>query len=102
MGTSRDPAAADATTKRPSLLDRFFLFGGIRAVLVIISISALGTYLIVHGSFAARLDYIASGPIIIIIGLVVGIAALLPAYTMITKKYFGAGTVAAKSSPTRA
>src|SRR5438132_11906685 len=102
MGTSRDPAAADATTKRPSLLDRFFLFGGIRAVLVIIAIAALGTYLIVHGSFAGRLDYIASGTIIIIIGLVVGIAALRTEYTMITKKYFEAGTVARKTGRVQA
>ncbi|TLZ65830.1 MAG: hypothetical protein E6K09_07960 [Methanobacteriota archaeon] len=102
MGTSRDPAAADATTKRPSLVDRFFLFGGIRAVLVIIAIAALGTYLIVHGSFAGRLDYIASGTIIIIIGLVVGIAALRTEYTMITKKYFEAGTVVGKTGRAQA
>ncbi len=97
MGTGRDPAAAETTTKRPSLLDRFFLFGGIRAVLVIAGLAALGIYLIVQGSLEGRLDYIASGTIIIIIGLIVGIAAMRTEYTMITEKYFEAGTVVGKT-----
>ena len=102
MGTGRDPAAADATTKRPSLLDRFFLFGGIRAVLVILVIAGLGVYLVVHGSLVGRLDYIASGTVIVIIGLVVGIAAMRTEYTMITKKYFKAETVVGKTGRAQA
>lgn len=102
MGTSRDPATADATTTRPSFLDRFFLFGGIRAVLVVAAIAAFGIYLIVHGSLAGRLDYLASGVVIVIIGFVVGIAALRTEYTMITKKYFEAGTVVGKTGRAQA
>jgi membrane-bound ClpP family serine protease len=93
MGTGSDKTAADAShAPPPTLLDRFFLFG-VRSVLVVVVLGALGVFLIVHGIQVGRLDYIASGAIVVVIGVVVGVAALRTEYTMITKKYFEAGTI---------
>lgn len=97
MGTSRDKTAADASpAPPPTLLDRFFLFG-IHSVLVVVVLGGLGVFLIVHGAQVGSLDYIASGAVVIVIGVVVGVAALRTEYTMITKKYFEAGAIVGKT-----
>jgi membrane protein implicated in regulation of membrane protease activity len=102
MGTGSDKTAADAApAPPPTLLDRFFLYG-IRSVLVVVVLGALGIVLIVHGVQVGRLDFIASGAIVIVIGVVVGVAALRTEYTMITKKYFEPGTIIGKTGRAQA
>ena len=102
MGASSDKTAAGpAGSTPPTILDRFFLFG-FRSVLVIVALAALGIFLVVHGFSVGRLDFVASGAIVIVIGVVVGIAALRTEYTMITQKYFEAGTIVGKEGRAQA
>lgn len=86
---------AETPSPPPSLIDRLYLYG-IRAVLVVVALVVLGVALIVHGSLVGRLDYIASGAIIILIGIGVGIAAMQTSYSMITKPYFAAEAIVGK------
>src|SRR5947199_10594833 len=64
------------TSKSPdlpvsSLLDRLFLYG-IRSLLVVLAVVAFGIFLIAHGWLVSRFDYLASGILLVMIG--VGIA----------------------------
>lgn len=77
-------------------MDRLFLYG-FRSILVVLALVAVGVILIVHGLNAGRWDYVASGVIIIVIGIVVGVAAMKTSYTMITKPYFAADAMVGKT-----
>ena len=87
---------AETPSPPPSLLDRLSLYG-IRSVLVVVALVVLGVALIVHGALVIRLDYVASGAIIVLIGIGVGIAAMQTSYSMITKPYFAAEPLVKKT-----
>ncbi len=85
------------SSDRPmSLIDRIFLYG-IRALIVVFVIIAVGVVLLVHGILVARYDYIASGLFILILGVVIGFANMRTAVKLITKPYFTAEAMAGKS-----
>lgn len=85
------------TSERPkTLADRVFLYG-IRALIVVVIISALGVVLIVHGILVGRYDYIASGVIILILGVVIGVANMRTSVKLITKPYFAADAMTGKT-----
>lgn len=79
-----------------TFMDRLFIYG-IRSLIVVLVVVALGVVLTLHGWSVGRLDYIASGAIIIVIGLVIGVAAMRTSYTMITKPYFAADALTGKT-----
>ena len=81
---------------KPSLTDRLFLYG-IRSIVIVAVIVVGGSVLVVHGWLVDHLDYIAAGSIIIIIGVVIGVAVIRTEYTMITKKYFAAEAMVGKT-----
>ncbi|HII41379.1 MAG TPA: hypothetical protein HA326_09220, partial [Thermoplasmata archaeon] len=79
-----------------TLVDRIFLYG-IRAVIVVVIILALGAVLLVHGVMVGRYDYIASGLIILILGVVIGVANMRTSVKLITKPYFVADSMTGKT-----
>jgi membrane protein implicated in regulation of membrane protease activity len=62
----------------------------------------LGAILTVHGWLVGRLDYIASGVLIIVIGITVGVATMRTSYTVITKRYFAAEALVGKTGKAEA
>lgn len=87
---------SQASAAPKTFMDRLFLYG-IRSLIVVLGIVALGVVLILHGALVDRLDYIASGAIIIVIGVTIGIAAMRTSYTMITKPYFAPDAMTGKT-----
>ena len=79
-----------------TFLDRLFIYG-IRSVIVVLVLVAVGIVLIVHGWSVGRWDYVASGAIIAVIGIVVGVAAMRTSFTMITKPYVAVETLIGKT-----
>ncbi len=77
-------------------MDRIFLYG-IRAVIVVVVIFAVGVVLLVHGVLVTRYDYIASGLIIMILAVVIGVANMRTAVKLITKPYFTAEAMKGKT-----
>src|SRR5213082_1758315 len=73
-----------------SFLDRLFLYG-IRSALVV-----FGASLVVHGWLVHRFDYLASGVLIIMIGVGLAFAFQQTTTTVITKRYYAADTLVGK------
>ncbi len=89
------------TSKSPdvpvsSLLDRLFLYG-IRSVLVVLAVIAFGIFLIVHGWLVSRFDYIASGALIVLIGVGLAFAFQQTTTKVITQRYFSGETLIGKT-----
>ncbi len=85
------------TSERPkTLVDRIFLYG-IRALIVVVIIIIVGAVLLAHGILVVRYDYVASGLIIIILGVVIGVANMRTAVKLITKPYFAAESMTGKT-----
>ncbi len=87
---------AAPTSAPKTLMDRLFLYG-IRSLLIVIALVAFGVGLIIHGWLVYRLDYVASGAIIIMIGIGIGVALMRTSYTMITKTYFAENALVGKT-----
>lgn len=85
-----------ASERPKSLMDRMFLYG-IRAVIVVVIIFAVGVVLLVHGVLVTRYDYIASGLIIMILAVVIGVANMRTSVKLITKPYFTAESMKGKT-----
>jgi len=79
-----------------SLLDRLFLYG-IRSVLVVLAVIAFGIFLIVHGWLVSRFDYIASGALIVLIGVGLAFAFQQTTTKVITQRYFSGETLIGKT-----
>ena len=89
------------TSKSPdvpisSLLDRLFLYG-IRSVLVVLAVVAFGSFLIVHGWLVSRFDYVASGVLIVMIGVGLAFAFQQTTTKVITQRYFSGETLIGKT-----
>src|SRR5881296_3791972 len=89
------------TSKSPdvpisSLLDRLFLYG-IRSVLVVLAVVAFGVFLIVHGWLVTRFDYLASGILIVMIGVGLAFAFQQTTTKVITQRYFSGDTLVGKT-----
>ena len=89
------------TSKSPpetvsSFLDRLFLYG-IRSVLVVLAVSVFGIFLIVHGILVTRYDYIASGIVIVLIGVGLAFAFQQTTTQVITQRYFAGDTLIGKT-----
>src|SRR2546425_7490730 len=89
------------TSKSPevpisSLLDRLFLYG-IRSVLVVLAVVAFGTFLIAHGWLVSRFDYLASGILIVMIGVGLAFAFQQTTTKVITQRYFSGDTLVGKT-----
>src|SRR6266571_2333880 len=85
----------EMTSKSPdvpisSLLDRLFLYG-IRSVVVV------GIFLIVHGWLVSRFDYVASGVLIVMIGVGLAFAFQQTTTKVITQRYFSGETLIGKT-----
>src|SRR5437879_13722008 len=78
-----------------SFLDRLFLYG-IRSVLVVLAVVAFGAFLVAHGWLVDRFDYLASGVLIIMIGVGLAFAFQQTTTTVITKRYYAADTLVGK------
>jgi len=89
--TSRSPPGSVS-----SLLDRLFLYG-IRSVLVVLAVAAFGIFLIVHGILVTRYDYIASGIVIVLIGVGLAFAFQQTTTQVITQRYFAGETLVGKT-----
>ena len=89
--TSRSPPGSVS-----SLLDRLFLYG-IRSVLVVLAVAAFGIFLIVHGILVTRYDYIASGIVIVLIGVGLAFAFQQTTTQVITQRYFAGDTLVGKT-----
>lgn len=83
---------------KPTLTDRLFLYG-VRSLVIVIALVGFGAGLIVFGWIQSpvRLDYVASGAVIIMIGIGIGIALMKTSYTMITKQYFAEDALVGKT-----
>ncbi|HYY48898.1 MAG TPA: NfeD family protein [Thermoplasmata archaeon] len=79
-----------------SVLDRLFLYG-IRSVLVVLAVVVFGIFLIVHGWMVTRYDYIASGAVIVLIGIGLALAFQKTTTQIITKRYFVGETLVGKT-----
>lgn len=79
-----------------SFLDRLFLYG-IRSVLVVLGVAAFGIFLIVHGALVTRYDYIASGIVIVLIGVGLAFAFQQTTTQVITRRYFAGDTLVGKT-----
>jgi len=88
--TSKAPVDPGST-----LLDRLFLYG-IRSVLVVLGVVAFGAFLIAHGWLVTRFDYLASGVLIVLIGVGLAFAFQQTTTTVITKRYYAAETLVGK------
>src|SRR5882762_517798 len=84
--TSSPPDAPESTW-----IDRLFLYG-IRSVLVVLAVVAFGAFLGAHGALVSRFDYLASGVLIIMIGVGLAFAFQQTTTTVITKRYYAADT----------
>ncbi|HYU06545.1 MAG TPA: NfeD family protein [Thermoplasmata archaeon] len=89
------------TSKSPdvpisSLLDRLFLYG-VRSVLVVLAVVAFGIFLIVHGWLVSRFDYVASGILIVLIGVGLAFAFQQTTTKVITQRYFSGETLIGKT-----
>ncbi len=89
------------TSKSPdvpisSLLDRLFLYG-IRSLLVVLAVVAFGIFLIVHGWLVTRFDYLASGILIVMIGVGLAFAFQQTTTKVITQRYFSGETLVGKT-----
>ncbi len=85
------------SSERPrTLVDRIFLYG-IRALIVVAIITAVGVVLTVHGILVTRYDYIASGLFITILGVTIGFANMRTSVKLITKPYFAAEAMTGKT-----
>ena len=78
-----------------SFLDRLFLYG-IRSVLVVLAVVVFGASLVAHGWLVDRFDYLASGVLIIMIGVGLAFAFQQTTTTVITKRYYAADTLVGK------
>ncbi len=76
-------------------IDRLFLYG-IRSVLVVLAVVAFGAFLIAHGWLVSRFDYLASGVLIVVIGVGLAFAFQQTTTTVITKRYYAADTLVGK------
>jgi membrane-bound ClpP family serine protease len=76
-------------------IDRLFLYG-IRSVIVVLAVVAFGAFLIVHGWLVGRFDYLASGIIIVMIGIGLSFAFQQTTTTVITKRYYAPETLVGK------
>src|SRR5438132_6672389 len=76
-------------------IDRLFLYG-IRSVLVVLAVVAFGGFLVAHGWLVGRFDYLASGVLIIMIGVGLAFAFQQTTTTVITKRYYAADTLVGK------
>ena len=79
-----------------NLIDRLFLYG-IRSVLVVVAVVVFGLFLIVHGSLVGRFDYLASGIIIVMIGVGLAFAFQQTTTKVITQKYFDGTLIVGKT-----
>ena len=79
-----------------NLLDRLFLYG-IRSVLVVLAVVVLGIYLIVHGALVSRFDYLASGILIVMIGIGLAFAFQQTTTKVITQRYYSGDTLVGKT-----
>jgi len=79
-----------------SLLDRLFLYG-VRSVLVVLAVVAFGIFLIVHGWLVSRFDYVASGILIVLIGVGLAFAFQQTTTKVITQRYFSGETLIGKT-----
>jgi len=89
--TGRSPPESVST-----FLDRLFLYG-IRSVLVVLAVAAFGIFLIVHGALVTRYDYIASGIVIVLIGVGLAFAFQQTTTQVITQRYFAGDTLVGKT-----
>src|SRR5436190_20313510 len=78
-----------------SFLDRLFLYG-IRSVLVVLAVVVFGASLVAHGWLVDRFDYLASGVLIIMIGVCLAFAFQQTTTTVMTKRYYAADTLVGK------
>src|SRR5439155_2542609 len=78
-----------------SFLDRLFLYG-IRSVLVVLAVVVFGASLVAHGWLVDRFDYLASGVLIIMIGVGLAFAFQHTSRTVITKRYYAAESLVGK------
>ncbi|MCI4371256.1 MAG: hypothetical protein L3J78_01260 [Thermoplasmata archaeon] len=88
--TSSNPDVPESTW-----IDRLFLYG-IRSVLVVLAVIVFGAFLIAHGWLVGRFDYLASGVLIVMIGVGLAFAFQQTATTVITKRYYAADTLVGK------
>ena len=79
-----------------NLIDRLFLYG-IRSVLVVLAVVAFGIFLIVHGWIVSRFDYLASGVLIVMIGVGLAFAFQQTTTKVITQRYFSGDTLVGKT-----
>jgi len=79
-----------------NLLDRLFLYG-IRSVLVVLAVVVFGIYLIVHGALVSRFDYLASGILIVMIGIGLAFAFQQTTTKVITQRYYSGDTLVGKT-----
>src|SRR5439155_11286683 len=89
--TSKGPAEPAS-----SFLDRLFLYG-IRSVLVVLAVVAFGAFLIAHGWLVSRFDYLASGILIVMIGVGLAFAFQQTTTKVITQRYFSGDTLVGKT-----
>ena len=89
--TSKAPVEPGST-----LLDRLFLYG-IRSVLVVLGVVAFGAFLIAHGWLVTRFDYLASGVLIVLIGVGLAFAFQQTTTQVITQRYFAGDTLVGKT-----
>src|SRR3989454_10217212 len=75
-----------------NLIDRLFLYG-IRSVLVVLAVVAFGIFLIVPGWVVSRFDYLASGVLIVMIGVGLAFAFQQTPPKGITQRYFSGDTL---------
>jgi len=79
-----------------SLIDRLFLYGA-RSLVLVLAVVALGIYLIAHGWLVGRFDYLASGVLIVMIGVGLAFAFQRTTTTVITQRYFSGDTLVGKT-----
>ncbi|HEY7587929.1 MAG TPA: NfeD family protein [Thermoplasmata archaeon] len=80
-----------------TLLDRIFLYG-VRSILIVLALVAFGSFLVAHGVLAGRIDYVASGAIIIVLGVGLAIAFMKTETKIIEKRYYTPETLVGQTA----
>jgi membrane protein implicated in regulation of membrane protease activity len=75
------------TRKKDSLIDRLFLFG-IRPLLIVIAVFALGAYMVISGLLSANVGYMFTGVILVLLSIGLGYGFKTTGTKKITKTYF--------------